>query len=117
MVGYCSTGIERIDNPPTSITRMAMTIAKIGRSIKNFAMAGVLTYFALERTAAGDAFGASAAAARGAAIGGDGAAAAVVVCGPPPLPPLSRFSLFPPPAQTRSPLLGAPPRIPLLSPL
>src|SRR5712664_4693874 len=35
MVGYCSTGILRIDNAPPSMMRSAMTIAKIGRSMKN----------------------------------------------------------------------------------
>src|SRR4030081_2080502 len=35
MVGYCSTGILRIDNAPPSMMRSAMTIAKIGRSTKN----------------------------------------------------------------------------------
>src|SRR5258706_13074847 len=109
MVGYCSTGIERIDNPPTSITRMAMTIAKIGRSIKNFAMAGVLTYFALERTAAGDAFGASAAAARGAAIGGDGAPAAVVLWAPSALLSPPRFSPLPPAQVAGHPAWEPPP--------
>src|SRR5258707_8335421 len=39
IVGYCSIGIETIDNPPASMARSAMTIAKIGRSMKNLAMA------------------------------------------------------------------------------
>src|ERR1700730_11604986 len=34
MVGYCSIGIERIDNPPDSMNRIAITIAKIGRQMK-----------------------------------------------------------------------------------
>src|SRR5258706_11713784 len=35
MVGYCSTGRLRMDNAPASIMSSAMTIAKIGRSMKN----------------------------------------------------------------------------------
>src|SRR5258705_9607171 len=46
MVRYCSIGIETIDNPPASMTMIAMTIAKIGRSMKNLAMARALAYFA-----------------------------------------------------------------------
>jgi len=38
MVGYCSTGSVNIDAPPASIRMMAITQAKIGRSMKNFAM-------------------------------------------------------------------------------
>ena len=34
MVGYCSTGIDRIESPPARMTSSAMTIAKIGRSMK-----------------------------------------------------------------------------------
>src|SRR6266404_7859515 len=100
MVGYCSIGIERIESPPASMTRMAMTIAKIGRSMKNLAMAGVLTYFALERTATGDAFGASAAATRGALIGGDGAAAAVAVCASTAFTNVPGFTFCPPATMT-----------------
>ncbi len=34
MLGYCETGKFSIDNMPANIIRMAMTQAKIGRSIK-----------------------------------------------------------------------------------
>src|ERR1700704_2262608 len=36
--GYCSIGSATIDNAPATMIRMAMTIAKIGRSMKNLAM-------------------------------------------------------------------------------
>src|SRR5260221_531466 len=36
--GYCSIGRAKIDNAPATMIRMAMTIAKIGRSMKNLAM-------------------------------------------------------------------------------
>src|ERR1700755_121746 len=38
IVGYCSTGIRRIDSAPPSMMSSAITIAKMGRSIKNLAM-------------------------------------------------------------------------------
>ena len=34
MVGYCAIGRERIASTPASMMTMAMTIAKIGRSMK-----------------------------------------------------------------------------------
>src|SRR5882762_1579860 len=36
--GYCSIGSATIDKAPATIIRIAMTIAKIGRSMKNLAM-------------------------------------------------------------------------------
>src|SRR5690606_16337655 len=38
MAGYCDTGRFRMDRVPASMMTMAMTQAKIGRSMKNFAM-------------------------------------------------------------------------------
>src|ERR1700722_3072831 len=38
IVGYCAIGSVKIDAIPDSIRIMAITHAKIGRSIKNFAM-------------------------------------------------------------------------------
>ena len=38
IVGYCSTGSVKIDSAPATMIRIAMTIAKIGRSMKNFAI-------------------------------------------------------------------------------
>src|SRR6266850_828686 len=102
MVGYCSTGIERIDNPPASMTRIAMTIAKIGRSIKNLAIEGVLIYFALETTAPGEAFGASAAA-MGDTVDGVDDAAAVAVCASTAFTAVPGFAFCMPATMTRSP--------------
>jgi hypothetical protein len=39
MVGYCSTGSCVIDSAPASMITIAITMAKIGRSMKNLAMA------------------------------------------------------------------------------
>src|SRR5882762_7120384 len=36
--GYCSIGSVKTDKAPATMIRMAMTIAKIGRSMKNLAM-------------------------------------------------------------------------------
>src|SRR5688500_6358690 len=36
--GYCETGNFKIDSTPASITTIAITHAKIGRSMKNFAI-------------------------------------------------------------------------------
>src|SRR4029450_3718453 len=47
-------GIRKIESPPASIARSAMTIAKIGRSMKNLDMAPVLAYFAEETTVPGE---------------------------------------------------------------
>src|SRR5262245_59298442 len=38
MVGYCSTGSEKIDSAPATMTAIASAIAKIGRSMKKFAI-------------------------------------------------------------------------------
>src|ERR671925_382559 len=38
MSGYCSIGSAKIESAPASMMRSAMTIAKIGRSMKNLAM-------------------------------------------------------------------------------
>ena len=40
MLGYWATGRLKIDKVPASITMMAMTQAKIGRSMKKRDMAG-----------------------------------------------------------------------------
>ena len=37
MAGYCETGRRKMARAPPSITRMATTQAKIGRSMKNWA--------------------------------------------------------------------------------
>src|SRR5437588_11584922 len=42
MGGYCSIGSEKIESPPASMIRRAMTIAKIGRSMKNLAIGRAL---------------------------------------------------------------------------
>src|SRR5690606_16675975 len=42
MSGYWATGRLSIDNPPASIVTSAITHAKIGRSIKNRAISGLL---------------------------------------------------------------------------
>src|SRR6267378_809426 len=39
IAGYCATGSDRMASTPASIRTMAMTNAKIGRSMKNLAMA------------------------------------------------------------------------------
>jgi len=39
MAGYCATGNEVMASPPASMRTIAMTKAKIGRSMKNRAMA------------------------------------------------------------------------------
>src|SRR5215475_1095240 len=41
MLGNCATGSVKITIPPTITVRMAMTIATIGRLMKNFAMESV----------------------------------------------------------------------------
>src|ERR1700691_3699112 len=46
MVGYCAIGSVKIDAMPASIKMMAITHAKIGRSIKNFAMKQAPCYYA-----------------------------------------------------------------------
>ncbi|WP_448169047.1 hypothetical protein, partial [Burkholderia ambifaria] len=50
--GYCETGSEKIEAIPASINTIAITHAKIGRSIKNFAMKQAPCYCALEAAAA-----------------------------------------------------------------
>src|SRR5512134_356842 len=37
IAGYCETGSRNTELPPASMTMIAMTHAKIGRSMKNFA--------------------------------------------------------------------------------
>jgi hypothetical protein len=37
MAGYCATGSERMESPPASMMRRAITHAKMGRSMKNLA--------------------------------------------------------------------------------
>src|SRR5579864_9419981 len=48
MVGYCAIGRVNTDATPASIRMMAITHAKIGRSIKNFAMKQAPCYFAAD---------------------------------------------------------------------
>ena len=55
MVGYCAIGRLKIDATPASIRMMAITQAKIGRSIKNFAMKQAPCYCAADADAAPDA--------------------------------------------------------------
>src|SRR5260221_3738619 len=65
MVGYCATGSWKIDAMPASIRMIAITHAKIGRSIKNLAMKrGSLVYCTADAAA-----GALALLAAGAAAG------------------------------------------------
>ncbi len=75
IVGYCSIAIDRIDNAPPSMTMIAMTIAKIGRSMKNLAMADGPPYQVRATAAAG---GTGGVAAGIAVMGADGVAAASV---------------------------------------
>src|SRR2546425_762394 len=49
MVGYCSTGSALMERAPASMRSSAMTIAKIGRSMKNLAMARLLRLSGLDR--------------------------------------------------------------------
>ncbi|WP_220085479.1 hypothetical protein, partial [Burkholderia multivorans] len=51
MVGYCAIGNVKIAATPASIRMMAITHAKIGRSIKNFAMKQAPCYCAPEAAA------------------------------------------------------------------
>ena len=53
MVGYCAIGNVKTDAIPASIRMMAITHAKIGRSIKNFAMRRAPCYYAPDAAEAG----------------------------------------------------------------
>ncbi|KGW24096.1 hypothetical protein Y047_3162 [Burkholderia pseudomallei MSHR3016] len=71
IVGYWAIGSVKIAATPASIRMMAITHAKIGRSIKNFAMKQAPCYCALDAAAALDGAAPDAAALAAAAWAGE----------------------------------------------